>query len=578
MKDKRIIYSNNKYNAPISKSELSHFNPKELVKIDIFNRFSEENKKLKTEVVRVLEKLQVNLKDLSSIVDYNLDSAINSVKDQDNQEDIKSIALEGVERTRAKVANLEEELTGLQELINGNLRKAIDKMNDSLVELTDNENITELLLQLAKAKAVEKTNFFKRNLIKNIRAIVPLAYRYLRGKYFKLSEFITKLLKKSGFLGSREGITAELSDFLNQAEEAIQKLPYVYRRLYRIKPLEEEVFFEGRSKELKRLQDAYQNWESGNYSTCSLIGEKGSGASSIFNFFLKDLPKKKVIRHKLNQAYSTEEDFISFFRTLLNKPKLNNLDEIADAINEGSVKVITLEDLQHFYLKKINGFDAINLLFDLISKTTKSTFWVIEITSYTWDYLEKTINIGRYFKYTIKLDPLSEEQIVSLIMKRHRVSGYNLKFKPINLSRVEQRKLKRLNEEETQEELKKSFFKSLNQFAQSNISLALLYWVRSTQEVTNNTIVIGNLDNMRFNFLGNLNQHYIFTLHSLLLHDSLNLKEHAELFHQSEHQSRMTLMVLEDNGIVKSEEGRFRINRLLYRQAVNELRKKNILH
>lgn len=578
MRDVRIIYSDTSYDAPIKKSELGHFNPKELVMINIFSKFSEKNKKLKGSVVRQLEQLQLNLKELSGIVDYNLESAISSLEDKEKKESIREIALEGIDRTKNKVIEIEKELEKLRELINTELKRSIDEMSKQLIELTVNENILDLRMQLAKAKAIEKSKYYRKNVIKLIKRFGPLTWRFIRAKYAKGKEIGKKVLEYIGLVEKDNTLTAELSDFLNQAEEAIEKLPYVYRRLYRIKPLEEEIFFEGRMNELKQLNNAYKNWKEGNLSSCSLIGEKGSGASSLVNFFAKEMDSKQLLRHKLNKAYSSKEDFIVFFQQLFKNKKINAFEDIVDHLNQGKIKVLILEDVQHFYLKKIHGFEALNLLFELISLTAKKVFWVIEVTTYTWSYLERTINIGGYFKHNIHLSRLDEEQIVQLIMKRHRVSGYNLRFESNNLSKAESRKLRRMSGEEQQEYLQKEFFSSLNKFAQSNISLALLYWMRSTHEVTNNTIVIAKIEKMNYNFLSSLNEIEIFTLHTLLIHDSLSTEEHAVLFHQSEKQSRMILMVLEDNGILINQENRFKINRLLYRQVVNVLRSKNIIH
>tara|TARA_B100001109_G_C18863929_1_gene475727 strand:- start:239 stop:3256 length:3018 start_codon:yes stop_codon:yes gene_type:complete len=576
MKDKRIIYGRNEYNAPISKSDLSHFNPRELVLIDAFKKFSERNMRIKTDLIARIEKLQTEIKEFGGIIDYNLDSALSSA--QESSENIKEIAIDGVERSKAKVEVLQKDLQSIQELINTKLRDYIDDFNSELIKLTDNENITALRIQLTKARAIEKTKTYRKNIINNIRTVVPTTYRFAKAKLNKLSHYLLKLLKQFGIIDEKQELTAELSEFLSKSEAAIEKLPYVYRRLYRVEPLTEDTFFEGRSKELESLKNAYKNWEEGQFSNCCIIGEKGSGASSLINFFLEGKDANKIIRKKFFEAYSSKHDFFSFFNILLGKTELNDIDSLSNYLMESSIDIIILEDVQHFFLKKLNGFEALNLLFELMSRTSKKVFWCTEISTYTWRYLERTISIQRYFKHPIVLKTLSEEQIVQLIMKRHRVSGYNLTFEASFESRSEERKIKRKTEEEQQAYLKNKFFDGLNAFAQSNISLALLYWIRSTQKVENNTIHIGELKNMQFDFLRNLNDQYIFTLHNLLIHDSLNIEEHAQLFHQSQKQSKMTLMVLEDNGVLKITEGRYYINRLLYRQTVNVLKQKNILH
>ena len=80
---------------------------------------------------------------------------------------------------------------------------------------------------------------------------------------------------------------------------------------------------------------------------------------------------------------------------------------------------------------------------------------------------------------------------------------------------------KKIGEEKKQDYLSRQYFSDLNKFAKSNISLALLFWLRSTKEVSGDTITIGSLRDMDFSFLTSLETSKVFTLHSLLIHDGL---------------------------------------------------------
>lgn len=51
MRTKRIIYSNNKYDSPIGKNELSHFNPKELVVLDVYPDLSKQIGELQSRLI-----------------------------------------------------------------------------------------------------------------------------------------------------------------------------------------------------------------------------------------------------------------------------------------------------------------------------------------------------------------------------------------------------------------------------------------------------------------------------------------------------------------------------------------------
>ncbi len=578
MKSKRIIYSNSHYDSPLGKNELTHFNPKELVEIDIYPKLSKQIGELQSQVIKEIETVQRDLKDLSGITNYNLESALNFLEEKKEFDAIVQLCCEGLDRSLSKIEESKAKLLKIEHLIQQKLNLILKEFNKAIVSLTINENITQIRLKIAKAKTLEQTLEYRRKILKNIKSFIPIAYRFITKEANIGVKWFEKGLQKVGLKEEELALTAELSEYLSKTDKAIAALPYVYKRLYQIKALEDDLFFEGRSEELNLLNAAFDNWKKGNYSATLLSGEKGSGASSLVNLFLKNVQGIEMYRHKLDIGIYTENQFIQFFRQILKNETIDSFDSIVKEINSGKSKIIILEDLQHFYLKKINGFEAINLLMELISATAEKTFWLVEITSYTYSYLSRTISIERYFRYNIILKALSHENIINLIVKRHRVSGYKLHFMSDHLNSSEQRKLKGLNPEEKQNALKQRFFQHLNRFAQSNISLALLYWLRSINEVKENIIFIAHNQPFNFEFLNTLNNDSIFTLHSLLLHDSLSVAEHSAVFHQSEKASKRMLMVLVDHALLTQNKERYYLNRLLYRQVVNTLKSKNIIH
>ena len=167
--------------------------------------------------------------------------------------------------------------------------------------------------------------------------------------------------------------------------------------------------------------------------------------------------------------------------------------------------------------------------------------------------------------------------MVRVILKRHKISGYNLSFKPSKEEKIN-KSYTRIPDEKKQEYLSKQYFSDLNKFAKSNISLALLFWLRSTREVSGDTITIGSLRDIDFSFLSSLETDKVFTLHSLLIHDGLTIESLKQINNLPESQCRSMFFVLLDDGIIVQRNGLYKINPLLYRQTVNLLQTKNIIH
>ncbi len=81
-----------------------------------------------------------------------------------------------------------------------------------------------------------------------------------------------------------------------------------------------------------------------------------------------------------------------------------------------------------------------------------------------------------------------------------------------------------------------------------------------------------------FSFLTKLSDEKLFTLHAMLLHDGITIKDHSTVFQQALKKSKLIILPLLDDGIIVHKEGRFYINPLLFRQVVNLLKDKNIIH
>ena len=307
------------------------------------------------------------------------------------------------------------------------------------------------------------------------------------------------------------------------------------------------------------------------------MGEKWGGLTTFLNYCdEQQLFKNTTIRYTLKENHSTQDQFMVLMREILKEEHLQNVEDVVNHINSGTQRVIILEDIQNLYLRKVNGFAAMNMLFEVIVRTSQKVFWVVTATVYTWDYLTKTVGINEYFSYIVKLGVLSNEQIVNLILKRNRISGYNIIFE-LDKEHEEEKKFMRLSSAQQQEKLKEEFFEDLNDFARSNISLALIFWLLSTKKIEEDTIVIGAFRKPNLNFLTVLSMNKIYALHALIMHDGLSEFQLSEVVGVSQPAARLMLLSMIEDGIVLKRDDRFMINSMLYRDAITVLKSKNLI-
>lgn len=446
------------------------------------------------------------------------------------------------------------------------------------MELTINENVGQLRLRIAKAKATKQAEEVRRQLKEKLLIRKKSGINSIKQISNKLTVLIRQASDKFILTAGKPVLAKEVSDFLLESQLAIDKLPTIYRKLYKIEPLEDLELFEGRNKELLQFKNAYTNWTQNKHAATTILGEKWGGMTSFINYLIKEQKfTHSLTRYELKHTVSTAIEFIELMKSVFKNDTFTNLEDIIEFIENNPKRIVFLEDIQNMYLRKIDGFDALILFFQLIIKTRKQIFWVTSSTLYSWSYLNKTTKIDDYFSYKIPLQVLTDDQIVNLIWKRNRISGFNIRFE-LSESHQTNKKFQALEDNEQQSILKKQFFNELNKFAKSNVSLALIFWLLSTKNLTEDSITIGTFKNPDLNFLASLSTDKIHLMQALIIHDGLPERSLSTVLNISDIQSSLLILSLLEDGIIFEEEGIYMINPMIYRNTISLLSSKNLIH
>jgi hypothetical protein len=228
------------------------------------------------------------------------------------------------------------------------------------------------------------------------------------------------------------------------------------------------------------------------------------------------------------------------------------------------------------YLRKVKGFLCLKLLVDIIAKTNKNILWVTSTTVYANDYLARTIRLNDIFGYRVVLKELQSNQIIDLIKKRNSISGYNIVYQ-VDPTTARKKEINKLPFVQQQNILEKQFFNSLNKFAQSNVSLALLFWLRSIKEIKKKKVYINADLEISDTILNSLSSEKVFILQALILHDGMRVSDLTQTLNNSLNETYEIVQILYDDGVLVKNDDVFLINPLLYRQSVVLLKSKNLL-
>lgn len=370
-----------------------------------------------------------------------------------------------------------------------------------------------------------------------------------------------------------------LGEYVRELNKKLDELPFIYQKLFSLQHKTDLRHFTGFATEIGVFNKAYQAWKSGLNRTVAIIGEAGSGKSLFIQKAIKDTnASEKVTTIAFKHSILSSCDLLSYFNTSL---KLNAADfkELADLLKKKPKQCIVLDPLDNTFLRVVNGFDVINEILLLIMATSKQVFWIVSIGRYTWDYLDKVVHLSKFFTVELSTDKLKAFEIKELLLKRHRSSGFQLRFEPdseIQQSRAYKKVMG--DEAERQAFLEEMFFQKLYEVSEGNSKIAMIQWLRSIKEFNSFELIIQVESDLQVELPSDIDRTEFFALAFILQHDSLSIRELANAFHQSIRQTELLIARLEMMNLIQEKHGEYTVNSFAYRPIVNELKKRNMLY
>jgi len=391
----------------------------------------------------------------------------------------------------------------------------------------------------------------------------------------------------SGLLGFRleqsSGtiIQNEVSEFLSSTDNTLKQLPLIYRRLFTADPLQESRFYRGRQAVHLDFDQALQTWQNGGFANFALVGEKGSGKTSIVNQLEQHLPAKaRYLRGEFFYTTYEAADMLRQLCDVLGMQKVDSAEAFIEQVNASKNKtVVFLEGFQNLYLRNMNGFEALEAMLLIVTRTGKSIFWAVSCSRYAWQYLDKIYDLNGYFTHSRFSDQVEVESLKDVILSRHRASGYELRFEP-SAAMLTSRSYRRLAGRQTEQQvlLQNRYFEELHERSKGNIAIALVYWQLSVKQVDSDAIVINSLDDRAIRLGEGYSPDDLFALGAIVMHDDLTVEQMALVLNLDVKTCTMILSKLYARSVLRFENERYYLNKLLYRPVVDLLKTKNILH
>jgi len=301
-------------------------------------------------------------------------------------------------------------------------------------------------------------------------------------------------------------------------------LPAIYKRLFAPEPLENARFLVGRDAELAALAEARGFWDTGRPATVIIVGEIGSGKTSLINCALAQWPSNSpVVRGQFECRLTEAAQLRSYLGSLLGCDPA----ELEHFLLNGR-RVIVLEDVEKTFLRQVGHLSAIRALQGLIAATSSSTMWVLAMNQVAFRLLDSTVQFGHTFSHQINAGTAQLNELRKAVMLRHNLSGLRLDFMPDSSAGVWSKLPKRIQKKLDPEA---RFFSALSQQSNGIFRTAFNIWLAHVDSVESGTmhvkpITVPDLAGI----IESLKSSDLFTLLAVLEHGGLAPAEHASIF------------------------------------------------
>ena len=357
------------------------------------------------------------------------------------------------------------------------------------------------------------------------------------------------------------------------------ELPEDYLREFPLLPKlgDDDALLLPRSELVDEVLNQYGRWResSGAEGSLGLVGEKGSGKTTLAGLVAQRLEDVLIVQHTLGVKPTGRE---ALFRALSPSLHVDGVDDFADWIDglcAGPERVVILDEAHNIFLRTVGGFEAYDALLELVNSTSKQIFWIVIFNNFTWRFLSESRSRQHYFRRLLEMPAWSDEELRELIQRRHRQTGYEVEFDDALIS-GERSGSGRLELVEGAE----GYFRLLRETSGGNPRIATRLWLSSLSVIGEKKLGVGAFREPSSDKLAKLSDDLCFALAAICQHENLSSDELRRVLNVPEGIASFAVQYLSEAGFVVSKDGsadRVTLSAPYYRQVLRTLRNKHLL-
>ncbi len=242
-------------------------------------------------------------------------------------------------------------------------------------------------------------------------------------------------------------------------------------------PTDASLIIEPSSRMVADIMQVLETWRnsSGGEHSLAIVGDKGSGKSSLLRVLETSCEHYRVIKITVPPKLITRDAVLLFFSEQLQQNLSQGADALVRADETYEPTLILVDEAQNLFLGAIGGFDGYRTFMELVNAGTTNLFWCATFNQRSWDYLLGIFGSRQYFRSALNIPPLTDADVQNLILTRHRSSGFTLSYDAIIRATQGPEEFGGLAHIETQ------FFRLLWGQAKGNPRAAIVLWISALQ-------------------------------------------------------------------------------------------------
>lgn len=328
---------------------------------------------------------------------------------------------------------------------------------------------------------------------------------------------------------------------------------------------------------LKSLQDIVSPWLQNQSEENSLLlsGQRGSGKSVALDYLSDCLQQEhpEIVLRTVNvPPKSCSTTAVSeLLATALGDDRIDGPGALVNTDSERQPTIVVLEDAQNFFLREVGLLDGWETLLSFTKARVSNIFWIVVINNQSWAYLSRVFGGDYQFSHVARTRAWSQNEIRSLILSRHQLSNFKIRYDDILLST-------RGPEAGSVRNAEQLYFSLLWDSCGGNPLLALNMWLSSVK-VYGKTVTVGLPAEMPTASLEHLSEEMHFVYAALVIHENLSSEELTAVTSLSQSIVRAALKTAFDLGLInRAADRRYRIMPMWYPAISKLLTRKNLLH